>query len=325
MPESPRYEAKVRGRVDDVVRHLADYSGGQLTADGGDVVGPRLRLGTFLSDRRYLITLIGTAGTWFLVDYAFYGNPISTPQIMTLVSPGASMLMSLVWSLAILVVAAAPGYLLAVRTMDRIGHRRLQSIGFVGLAGAFLLIGALPGLTGMVGPLLVVYAVSYFFTEFGPNTTTFVLPAECFPTSVRATGHGISAAVGKLGAVIGVFVFPILSAHLQPPGHPAAHRCSGLGRPGPDPGPRASQALAGRGVGGGGAGPGPPCRRARDCRRGPGPGLRWPAPRGTPAPGASLSCRDSAILSLPRIPPAAPPGGGSTDCWSGSTGGHEAA
>ncbi|MBO0893968.1 MAG: MFS transporter, partial [Acidimicrobiales bacterium] len=91
----------------------------------------------------------------------------------------------------------------------------LQSIGFAGMAGAFLLIGAVPGLTGMVGPFLAVYGISYFFTEFGPNTTTFVLPAECFPTSVRATGHGISAGVGKLGAVIGVFVFPILSAHLH--------------------------------------------------------------------------------------------------------------
>ena len=215
MPESPRFDARVRGRVDAAVRHLADYSGGRVTADGGDAIGGRLGLGAFLSNRRYLMTLVGTAGTWFLLDYAFYGNTISTPQILKLVSPGASTLTSLVWSLAIFVVAAAPGYWLAVRTMDRIGHRRLQSIGFAGMAVAFLLIGAVPGLTGMVAPFLVVYGVSYFFTEFGPNTTTFVLPAECFPTSVRATGHGISAGVGKLGAVIGVFVFPILSTHLH--------------------------------------------------------------------------------------------------------------
>ncbi len=63
-------------------------------------------------------------------------------------------------------------------------------------------------------PFLLVYGISYFFTEFGPNMTTFVMPSEVFPVTMRATGHGISAGVGKLGAFIGVFLFPVLSASL---------------------------------------------------------------------------------------------------------------
>jgi PHS family inorganic phosphate transporter-like MFS transporter len=214
MPESPRYDAHVRGRVAAAARNLSEYSGGRLKPDRAEAVS-RLGLGAFLANRRFLVILAGTAGTWFLLDYAFYGNTISTPEILSLVSPHASLMASLAWSLGIFSVCALPGYVLAVRTMDRIGHRRLQSIGFAGMAGAFALIAAVPGLTSMVGPFLALYGVSYFFTEFGPNTTTFVLPAECFPTSVRATGHGISAGVGKLGAVIGVYVFPILSSHLH--------------------------------------------------------------------------------------------------------------
>ena len=31
---------------------------------------------------------------------------------------------------------------------------------------------------------------------------------------MRATGHGISAGIGKLGAFIGVFLFPVLSTSL---------------------------------------------------------------------------------------------------------------
>jgi hypothetical protein len=69
-------------------------------------------------------------------------------------------------------------------------------------------------MTTAVVPFLLVYGVSYFFTEFGPNMTTFVLPGELFPTRFRATGHGISAGVGKLGAFIGVFLFPILQSSL---------------------------------------------------------------------------------------------------------------
>lgn len=44
----------------------------------------------------------------------------------------------------------------------------------------------------------------------GPNVSTFVIPVEIFPTHIRATGHGISAALGKLGAVLGSSIMPEL-------------------------------------------------------------------------------------------------------------------
>jgi hypothetical protein len=45
------------------------------------------------------------------------------------------------------------------------------------------------------------YFLSSFFNQFGPNAVTFLVAAEVFPTPVRATAHGFSAAVGKLGAL----------------------------------------------------------------------------------------------------------------------------
>jgi nucleotide-binding universal stress UspA family protein len=71
---------------------------------------------------------------------------------------------------------------------------------FIMMALAFLLIGLVPGATTTVAPFVILFGASYFFTEFGPNMTTFVYPAEIFPVEVRTTGHGISAAAGKLGA-----------------------------------------------------------------------------------------------------------------------------
>jgi len=64
---------------------------------------------------------------------------------------------------------------------------------------------------------LLVYGMSYFFTEFGPNVTTFVYPAEIFPVMVRTTAHGIAAAVGKIGAFIGAFAFPFLLTNYHLP------------------------------------------------------------------------------------------------------------
>ncbi len=52
-------------------------------------------------------------------------------------------------------------------------------------------------------PFLVLFGATYFFAEFGPNTTTFVYPAEIFPVRVRTTAHGVAAAAGKAGAFIG--------------------------------------------------------------------------------------------------------------------------
>lgn len=62
----------------------------------------------------------------------------------------------------------------------------------------------------LAGAFLVIFGVSFFFTEFGPNSTTFVYPSEIFPVKVRTTSHGIAAALGKMGAFCGTFVFPYL-------------------------------------------------------------------------------------------------------------------
>jgi PHS family inorganic phosphate transporter-like MFS transporter len=51
----------------------------------------------------------------------------------------------------------------------------------------------------------ILYALTFFFANFGPNSTTFVLPAELFPTRVRSTCHAISAASGKAGAIVAAF------------------------------------------------------------------------------------------------------------------------
>ncbi|GAA5824144.1 hypothetical protein JCM5353_006159 [Sporobolomyces roseus] len=53
-----------------------------------------------------------------------------------------------------------------------------------------------------VGAFVFLYCATNFMQNFGPNTTTFVVPGEVFPTRYRSTAHGISAASGKFGAII---------------------------------------------------------------------------------------------------------------------------
>jgi predicted MFS family arabinose efflux permease len=54
---------------------------------------------------------------------------------------------------------------------------------------------------------LVLFGLTFFATNAGPNSTTFVAPQLMFPGRVRATAHGLSAAAGKAGAVLGALSF----------------------------------------------------------------------------------------------------------------------
>ena len=159
-----------------------------------------------------LLWLIGTAGCWALLDFAYYGNTISSPEVLKLINPHGTLLENTLLQLAIFAVFALPGYALAILLLDRTGRKKIQALGFGMMALAFLAIGLVPGVTTSVAPFVVLYGVSYFFTEFGPNTTTFVYPAEIFPVEVRTTGHGISAAAGKMGAFAGAYLFPDMLA-----------------------------------------------------------------------------------------------------------------
>ncbi|HZO78668.1 MAG TPA: MFS transporter [Solirubrobacteraceae bacterium] len=213
MPESPRYLAWVKGDGNGAAQSLQSFSRGEVVATGQARAAERMSLSRFLSNRRLLLTLLGTAGAWFVFDYAYYGNAVSAPKIvLQVLGAGATLQQSLLFNLIVFSVAAVPGYILACLFMDRIGHRRLQLIGFPAMGAMFLLIAVIPGVTAATVPFLLLFGASYFFAEFGPNTTTFVLAAECYPTSIRTTGHGLSAGIAKLGAFMGVYLFPQISS-----------------------------------------------------------------------------------------------------------------
>ena len=212
LPESPRFVARVHGDLQKAAASIAAYSHGVVQVSKHLEPKVSTNLKHFFKQKRNLLMLVGTAGSWFLLDYAYYGNTISSPLIFKAVAPHAVLVQSVAWSLVVFAIAAAPGYVLAFLSIDRIGHRKLQWMGFLAMGICFALIGLIPGIVHNVLPFIIIYGLSYFFTEFGPNVTTFVIPTEVFSVSGRATGHGIASGIGKLGAFVGVFAFPLLTA-----------------------------------------------------------------------------------------------------------------
>lgn len=123
------------------------------------------------------------------------------------------------------------GIVLAVVLVDRFGRIRLQVFGFLGCAVG-LVIAALS--TVMTGTLQIVLVFAGFMlfnlmTNLGPNSMTYLLAGEVFPTHLRGTGAGMAASVAKVGAVLTAFLFPILLEEWgTAPSSSSwrAHRCS---------------------------------------------------------------------------------------------------
>jgi len=216
MAETPRY-LLATGRHKELGEATTQMLGPSRAAAPAAEQGPKRDsfwrdFQTLTRNPVFLMRLIGASFAWAFMDFAYYGNTVSSPMVLAAISPNKSLLNHTLMQLLIFAIAAAPGYLLAAVTIDCIGRKAIQMIGFVMMAVTFAVIALVPDVTRLVIPFIIIYGVSYFFTEFGPNSTTFVYPAEIFPVMSRITGHGVAAAAGKLGGFFGVFLFPIFMA-----------------------------------------------------------------------------------------------------------------
>ncbi|EMC99269.1 hypothetical protein BAUCODRAFT_396872 [Baudoinia panamericana UAMH 10762] len=151
--------------------------------------------------------LLGTAGSWFFLDVAFYGVTLNNATFLSEIgyAHGKNLYQvfsrAAVGSLIIVCAGAIPGYWVTVATVDTIGRKPIQLMGFVMVFAMLCVMGFGYHAIGNDG-LLACYIIAQFFFNFGPNATTFIVPGECFPTRYRSTSHGISAAAGKVGSIV---------------------------------------------------------------------------------------------------------------------------
>ncbi|KAK1970860.1 MFS general substrate transporter [Colletotrichum eremochloae] len=151
--------------------------------------------------------LLATAGTWFCNDVFFYGNKLFQGQFIAIISSNPnSLLTKWTWSL-INVVVSLCGYYLASLLIDNklYGRKMMQQVGFL-MCFIMFVIPAF-NFDYYVSPAGVhafqaMYFLSSFFNQFGPNSVTFLVAGEVFPTPIRATAHGFSACIGKAGALL---------------------------------------------------------------------------------------------------------------------------
>lgn len=91
-----------------------------------------------------------------------------------------------------------------VKLVKHVSPKVIQFWGFIVLFVLFIVTGSAwtKLLDTSRSGLIVLYVLSHIAFNLGPNVTTFIIPAEIFPTRYRCTCHGIAAAAGKLGSWI---------------------------------------------------------------------------------------------------------------------------
>lgn len=165
---------------------------------------------------------------WFLQDLSTYGIGIFTPVIVaTTLGQAAGVEDSADDTVAAVVHSSLMGaegavlidlflvigVLAAIRYTDRLGSIRMQVWGFIGCAVG-LTLAALSHVVPIGGAqtalIFAGFIIFQFMTNAGPNSQTYLISGEVFPTALRGSGAGLAAACGKFGAVLTAFLFPVL-------------------------------------------------------------------------------------------------------------------
>jgi hypothetical protein len=155
--------------------------------------------------------LIATAGAWYCNDVFFYGNKLFQAQfIAELIPNNKSVMVGWLYNLVNVGVSLC-GYYLASFLIDNklYGRKWMMIVGFMCDFILFVVPAFDYGYYSKAGihSFQAMYFLSSFFNQFGPNSVTFIVAAEVFPTPIRATAHGFSAAVGKLGALTAAVLY----------------------------------------------------------------------------------------------------------------------
>ncbi|EGZ10369.1 hypothetical protein PHYSODRAFT_304289 [Phytophthora sojae] len=131
--------------------------------------------------RHYGVSLLGTAGTWFLFDIVYYSQNLFSTSILKVVGLSNPSLQQVTTEVAFVSLMALPGYFVAVYAINRPGRKKMQLQGFFFMKILCLVMAIFwDDLKEHSILFIILYGLTLFFSNFGPNMSTFVLPTEIY-------------------------------------------------------------------------------------------------------------------------------------------------
>lgn len=170
-----------------------------------------------LTIKYYWKSLIGTAGAWFLYDFITFPNGVFSGQIISSVVSvkGKELVRKTAEYQLLLGTIALPGCVVGALLVNHLGRRNTMILGFSGYLIFGLAVGcAYDKVIKNVPGFIVLYGLMNSFANAGPGDMLGLTSSESYATAVRGTCYGFSAAIGKVGAVLGTQAFKPIQDNL---------------------------------------------------------------------------------------------------------------
>lgn len=102
------------------------------------------------------------------------------------------------------------GFALGLAILHKVNSVRLMGWGFVLCAISLAALWAGHECGWPVWVSFLAFVVFEVALNAGPHLITFIIPSKIYPVAERGAGMGIAAMLGKVGAILGVFLMPVL-------------------------------------------------------------------------------------------------------------------
>ncbi|KAI7785679.1 mfs phospholipid transporter git1 [Diaporthe eres] len=168
-----------------------------------------------LSLKMYGWRLLVVSLIWFIYDFSAYSFGIYSTTILTTIYGNSTRLTTVFGWNTVINLFYIPGTMLGAPASDWLGPRYALALGvFLQAIIGFVMAGDYFNLSqpGMIGGFVVVYGVFLALGEFGPGNNIGLLAAKTCATGIRGKYYGVAAAIGKIGAFVGTWVFPYIQA-----------------------------------------------------------------------------------------------------------------
>jgi len=161
--------------------------------------------------KRYWRSFLGVSLAWFLYDFIVYPFGLFSSAIVNTITGGSDKLTTVFAWNVVINAFYLPGTIGGSLIVDVVKPKR-QMIIFLCLQGitGFIMSGLYGRLIDHVAAFAVVYGIFLSFGEAGPGINLGLLASKQWPTAVRGQLYGLAAAIGKIGAYVGVWAFPAI-------------------------------------------------------------------------------------------------------------------
>jgi MFS family permease len=163
--------------------------------------------------RFYWFRLLCISIIWFLYDFSSYAFGIYSSDILSGIYGDGNLLTTVFGWNTVINMFYLPGTMFGAFVSDWIGPK-YTLIGGVLIQSVvgYIMAGVYGKIVNNIAGFAVMYGIFLTLGELGPGNNIGLLAAKTCATGVRGRYYGIAAAIGKIGAFVGTWVFPYIQA-----------------------------------------------------------------------------------------------------------------